>query len=77
MDHIDDQRPRSHAAIAQLEKALQRLETVVTKGRHGDLFVEQELKAVRDDNARLDESSRLVEERLDMAINRLRAVLED
>lgn len=77
MDPIDDQLPRSRAAIAQLEKSLQRLEAVVAKGHHGDLFLEQELRAARADYARLDETSRMVEERLDVAINRLRSVLED
>ncbi|HVI50060.1 MAG TPA: hypothetical protein VM661_02495 [Candidatus Sulfotelmatobacter sp.] len=77
MDHIDDQLPRSRAAIAQLERALQRLENVVAKSHHGDLFLEQELRAAKADYARLDETSRAVEERLDVAINRLRSVLED
>jgi archaellum biogenesis protein FlaJ (TadC family) len=77
LDHIDDHLPRSRAAIAQLERSLQRLETVVAKGHHGDLFLEQELRAAKADYARLDETSRLVEERLDVAVNRLRSVLED
>jgi len=77
LDQIDDQLPRSHAAIAMLEKSLARLESVVAKAHHGDLFLEQELTAARADYARLDEASRSVEERLDVAINRLRAVLED
>lgn len=77
MDQIDDQLPRSLAAIAMLEKSLVRLESVVAKAHHADPFLEQELTAARADYARLDEASRAVEERLDVAINRLRAVLED
>lgn len=87
LDPIDEQLPRSRAAIEQLERALQRLETVVSRSHHRDLFVEQELKSARSleqelqtaraDYARLDETSRLVEERLDVTINRLRSVLEE
>lgn len=42
-----------------------------------DLFGTAELKATRDDYARLDEASQIVEARLDAVIDRLKTILED
>jgi len=76
LDRFDDHMPRTRIAMQAMEKALARLEGVTAKGTHGDLFLEQEVKALRADYARLDETAAEVEERLDGAILRIRSVLE-
>jgi hypothetical protein len=72
----DIQLPRSRAAIERLERALLRLESVAMKPGV-DLFGGDELQAVRDDYARLDGTARVVEERLDAVIDRLKTILKD
>ncbi|OIQ92782.1 hypothetical protein GALL_253030 [mine drainage metagenome] len=77
MDPLESQLPRSRVALQSLERALARLEGVVARGHHGDLFLAQQLQAMKADYARLDETSRAVEERLDATIGRLRSLLEE
>ncbi|MTJ80132.1 MAG: hypothetical protein F8N37_03780 [Telmatospirillum sp.] len=68
--------PRSRGAVDRLEKAVGRLESVV--GRSAvDLFGNADLKASREDYARLEEASLAVEARLDAVIGRLKTILED
>ncbi|MDR3436528.1 hypothetical protein [Telmatospirillum sp.] len=68
--------PRSRGAIDRLEKAVNRLEDAMGQPA-ADLFGTAELKATRDDYARLDEASQIVEARLDAVIDRLKTILED
>ena len=76
MDDIDNQLPHTRTAIGRLERSVQRLEKAMA-GHHGDLFLAQELTDAREDYARLDGATRLVEERLDGVIERLKVILED
>lgn len=77
MDDSDTQLPRSRAAIEQLEHAVSRLEGAVARNRDGELSLAAELRRAREDYARLDDTTRLVEQRLDGVIGRLRLMIED
>lgn len=68
--------PRSRAAIDRLEQAVNRLEGMMGRP-HGDLFSQAEPAAGIDDYARLDETTRVVEARLDTVIDRLKSILGD
>ena len=74
MDDKDTPLPRSRAALERLDRAVQRLEGVAGQA-HGDLFLAEDLRQARDDYARLDHTTRLVEARLDGVIGRLKLVL--
>jgi hypothetical protein len=68
--------PRSRVAIDKLERAVQRLEGAM--GRPGgDLFARPERVTSTDEYERLDQTTRLVEARLDAVIDRLKTILED
>lgn len=79
MDDIRNQLPRSLAAMQRLEQALHRLENAgaakVARLADGDRLVE-DLRLARQDYARLDGASQLVEDRLDGVIGRLKMILE-
>ncbi|PKU25206.1 hypothetical protein CWS72_07645 [Telmatospirillum siberiense] len=66
--------PRSRAAIDRLEQAVHRLEGVMGRPR-GDLFGHADLSTSAGDYA--DETTRVVESRLDAVIDRLKTILED
>lgn len=68
--------PRSRAAIDRLEQAVHRLEGSMGRPRD-DLFGHSDLPADADDYARLDQTTRVVEARLDAVIDRLKTILED
>ena len=68
--------PRSRVAIDRLEQAVIRLEGAMGRPK-GDLFGNSDLPAGRDDFERLDQTTRLVETRLDAVIGRLKTILED
>ncbi len=76
MDDKGTQLPRSRAALERLDRAVQRLEGAAGQA-HGDLFLAEDLRRARDDYARLDHTTRLVEARLDGVIGRLKFVLEE
>jgi hypothetical protein len=76
LNHENVLLPRSQAAIDRLEQAVNRLEGSL--GRPvGDLFGKSDRSVSRDDYARLDQTARLVEARLDSVIDRLKTILED
>ena len=68
--------PHSHAAIDRLEQAVRRLDGALGRPE-SDLFGHAELSVSRDDYARLDQTTRVVEARLDAVIDRLKTILED
>ena len=76
MDDEIIQLPRSRAAIERLERSLFRLENASVTPKI-DLFGSEELRVVREDYARLDGTTRLVEARLDAVIDRLKTILEE
>ena len=69
--------PRSRVAIDRLEQAVHRLEGTMGRPK-GDLFGHSDaLSDGADDYARLDQTTRVVEARLDAVIDRLKTILED
>lgn len=79
MDDIGHQLPRSVAAKQRLEQAIRRLESAAAakaaRLAEGDRLVD-DLRLARQDYARLDGASQLVEDRLDGVIGRLKIILE-
>lgn len=75
-DENDLPLPRSRAALLQLDQALRRLETAVEQ-KIDDVSLADELKAVRADYIRLDDTSHLVESRLDGVVTRLKTLLDE
>jgi hypothetical protein len=76
LENNDNPLPRSRAALDRLELALQRLEGVAVHS-HGDQYLAEELRLAREDYARLDDTTRMVEARLDGVIGRLKLMIED
>lgn len=68
--------PRSRVAIDRLEQAVHRLEGTMGRPK-GDLFGHSDAPTGTDDFARLDQTTRVVEARLDAVIDRLKIILED
>jgi hypothetical protein len=69
---------RIEGAIRTLSAAVDRLEAAAaTRVSTGDLLLAGELRDVREDCARLEDTNRVIGSRLDGAIERLRAVLEE
>jgi hypothetical protein len=68
--------PRSRAAIDSLEKAVHRLEGAMGRPK-GDLFGNADLLVSQDDYERLEQTTRVVEARLDAVIDRLKTIIED
>lgn len=85
MGITDTSLPRSHAALQRLEQALNRLDNAVSSrdAEYPDQVADvatdlaEELRRARADYARLDDASRLVEQRLDGVIGHLRLMIED
>ncbi len=63
--------------MRRLGSAIDRLESASARVGAGDLLLAGELRGARDDYARLEETSRVVATRLDLAIDRLRDLLGD
>ena len=63
--------------MRRLEEALVRLDTRIEALPPDDLFVAGELKSARAEYKELEEITRIVSERLDSTIGRLRQVLAD
>ena len=70
------QLPASLAALERLVAAVGRLEEIAGRPADDDALA-RELDRSREDYARLEEASRLVEGRLDGVINRLKLILGD
>jgi hypothetical protein len=67
---------RTEAAIDRLGAAIDRLETAAARVGAGDLLLAGELRDARDQHAVLEDTTRVVAQRLDGAIGRLRTLLE-
>ena len=70
---------QSHVELAQerISKALARVEAALkARAEKGDGGLAAELEAARETNEALREAQRNVSERLDVAINRLKTILE-
>lgn len=68
---------RTEEAVRRLGAALERLETAVARVSTGDLLLAGELRDAHEDVAELKDTTRVVAQRLDAAIGRLRVMLED
>lgn len=69
---------RTDEAVRRLGAALERLETAATvRVAAGDLLLAGQLRDATEDYAQLEETTREVAVRLDMAIDRLRVLLEE
>lgn len=68
---------RSAAAVQRLGAAIDRLEAAAARAGAGDLLLAGELRDARDQQAQLEDTTRLLAQRLDGAIARLRTLLED
>lgn len=68
---------RTDAAVRRLGAAIDRLEAASARVGAGDLLLAGELRDARDTYAALEDTSRVVAQRLDAAIDRLRTLLED
>lgn len=67
---------RTEAAIERLGAAIDRLESAVARVGAGDLLLAGELRDARDRHEALADTTRVVAQRLDGAIDRLRTLLE-
>lgn len=63
--------------MKRLGTAIDRLESASARVGAGDLLLAGELRGARDDYAQLEETTRVVSNRLDAAIDRLRGLLEE
>lgn len=68
---------RTRAAVQRLGAAIEQLEAAAARVGAGDLLLAGELRDVRDRHAALQDTTHVVARRLDGAITRLRAVLEE
>lgn len=68
---------RTEAAVQRLGQAIDRLEAAAARVGAGDLLLAGELRDARDEHAALADTTRVVAQRLDATIGRLRAILED
>jgi len=68
---------RTEEAIRRLSAVVERLEAASTRSGAGDLLLAGELRDAREECERLEETVRLVGNRLDNTIDRLRGLLED
>ncbi|MEW5727313.1 MAG: hypothetical protein AB1918_05750 [Pseudomonadota bacterium] len=68
---------RTDAAVKRLGAAIDRLEAAAARVGAGDLLLAGELRDARDNFAALEDTTRVVAQRLDTAIDRLRTLLED
>ncbi len=81
MDDATNSLPLSQMALDRLSAALDRLEGVLTRPLPqipaADAVDGEEMQQIREDFARLDDATRVVETRLSGIIERLRIVLGD
>lgn len=63
--------------MKRLGAAIERLEQAAARVGAGDLLLAGELRGARDDYASLQDTTRVVAQRLDATIDRLRTLLED
>ncbi|KAF0225763.1 MAG: hypothetical protein FD176_210 [Rhodospirillaceae bacterium] len=67
---------RTETAIQRLGSAIDRLEAAAARVGAGDLLLAGELRDAREQHATLEDTTRVVSQRLDGAITRLRHLLE-
>ena len=67
---------RTETAIHRLGSAIDRLEAAAARVGAGDLLLAGELRDAREQHAALEDTTRVVSQRLDGAIIRLRHLLE-
>lgn len=68
---------RTEAAVQRLGQAIDRLEAASARVGAGDLLLAGELRDAKDQQAALQDTTRVVAQRLDAAIGRLRTILEE
>ncbi|WP_254434887.1 DUF4164 domain-containing protein [Magnetospirillum sp. UT-4] len=68
---------RTEAALDRLGSAIDRLEAAAARVGAGDLLLAGELRDARDQQAALQDTTRVVAQRLDATIDRLRTILEE
>lgn len=68
---------RTEAAVQRLGEAIDRLEAAAARVGAGDLLLAGELRDARDEQAALADTTRVVAQRLDATIGRLRTILEE
>lgn len=68
---------RTAEAVRRLGAAIDRLEAASIRIGAGDLLLAGELRDARDQQALMEEVTRVVAQRLDGAIDRLRTLLEE
>lgn len=68
---------RTAEAVQRLGAAIDRLEAASARVGAGDLLLAGELRDARDRHTMLEETTRVVAQRLDGAIDRLRTLLEE
>jgi hypothetical protein len=68
---------RTDEAVRRLGAALDRLESAVARVSTGDLLLAGELRDAHEDVAQLEDTTRVVAQRLDATIARLRVLLEE
>lgn len=66
---------RTEAAVARLGAAIERLEAAAARVGAGDLLLAGELRDAQDSHAALQDTTRVVSQRLDATIARLRTLL--
>lgn len=64
-------------AVQRLGQAIDRLEAATARVGAGDLLLAGELRDAKDQHAALEDTTRVVSQRLDAAIGRLRTILEE
>lgn len=68
---------RTAEAVRRLGDAIDRLEAASARVGAGDLLLAGELRDARDRQSLMEETTRVVAQRLDGAIDRLRTLLEE
>ncbi len=68
---------RTASAVERLGAAIDRLDSAAARVGAGDLLLAGELRDARDQQAALQDTTRVVAQRLDAAIDRLRNLLEE
>ena len=68
---------RTEEAVRRLGAALERLEAAAARAATGDLLLAGQLRDAHDDYAQLQDTTRVVASRLDVAIDRLHLLLEE
>lgn len=68
---------RTAEAVRRLGAAIDRLESASARVGAGDLLLAGELRDARDRQSLMEETTRVVAQRLDGAIDRLRTLLEE